>query len=119
MATIQAKWLSEEALQIAEKKRKERERRKENLYPAEWRVPKNSKRDKKAFLSEQCKKKKKKYIYIEREENNWVGKIRDLFQKTGDTKGTLYSKMSTIKDRNDKVLTEAEEIKKRQQEHTE
>ena len=62
-----------------------------------------SRRDKKAFLSEQCK---------EIEENNKMGKTRSLFKKTGDTKGTFHAKMSTIKDRNSKNLTESEDIKK-------
>ena len=69
-----------------------------------------ARRDKKSFLNEQCK---------EIEENNRMGKIRDLFKKIGDIKGTFHSKMSTIKDRNSKDLTEAENIKKRSQEYTE
>ena len=69
-----------------------------------------ARRDKKAFLSELCK---------EIEENNKMGKTRDLFKKTGDTKGTFHAKMGTIKDKNGKDLTEAEEIKKRWQEYTE
>ena len=67
-------------------------------------------RDKKVFLSDQCK---------EIEENNRMGKTRDLFKKTGDIKGTFHARIGTIKDRNGKDLTEAEEIKKRQQEYTE
>ena len=63
-----------------------------------------ARRDKKAFLSEQCK---------EIEENNRMGKTRDLFKKTGDTQGTFDAKMGTLKDRNSKDLTEAEAIKKR------
>ena len=66
--------------------------------------PKNSKRDKKAFLRGQCK---------EIEENNRMGKTRDLFKKIRDTKGTLHTKMGSIKDRNGMDLTEAEDIKKR------
>ena len=66
--------------------------------------------DKKAFLSDQCK---------EREENNRMGKTRDLFKKIRDTKGTFHAKMDTIKDRNGVDLTEAEDIKKRWQEYTE
>ena len=66
--------------------------------------------DKKAFLSDQCK---------EIEENNRMGKIRDLFKKTRDTKGTFQAKMGTIKDRNGMDLTEAEDIRKRWQEYTE
>ena len=69
-----------------------------------------ARRDKKAFLSNQCK---------EIEENNRVGMTRDLFKKIRDTKGTFHAKMGTIKDRNDMDLTEAEDIKKRWQEHTE
>ena len=69
-----------------------------------------SRRDKKAFLSDQCK---------EIEENNRMGKTRDLFKKIRDTKGTFHAKMGTIKDRSGMDLTEAEDIKKRWQEHTE
>ena len=69
-----------------------------------------ARREKKAFLSDQCK---------EIEENNRMGKTRDLFKKIRDTKGTFYAKMSTIKDRNGMDLTEAEDIKKRWQEYTE
>ena len=69
-----------------------------------------SRRDKKAFLSDQCK---------EIEENNRMGKTRDLFKKTRDTKGTFYAKMGSIKDRNGMDLTEAEDIKKRWQEYIE
>ena len=67
-------------------------------------------REKKAFLSDQCK---------EIEENNRMGKTRDLFKKISDTKGTIYAKMGTIKDRNGMDLTEAENVKKRWQEYTE
>ena len=67
-------------------------------------------RDKKAFLSDQCK---------ETEENNRMGKTRDLFKKSRDTKGTFHAKMGLIKDRNGRDLTEAEDIKKRWQEYTE
>ena len=69
-----------------------------------------ARRDKKAFFSDQCK---------EIEENNRMGKTRDLFKKIRDTKGTFHAKMGTIKDRNSRNLTEAEDIKKRQQEYTE
>ena len=69
-----------------------------------------ARRDKKAFLSDQCK---------EIEENNRMGKFRDLFKKIRDTKGTFHAKMGTIKDRNDMDLTEAEDIKKGWQEYTE
>ena len=68
-----------------------------------------ARRDKKAFLSDQCK---------EREENNRMGKTRDLFKKIRDTKGTFHAKMGSIKDRNGRALTEAEDIKKRWQEYT-
>ena len=67
-------------------------------------------RDKKAFLSDQCK---------EIEENNRMGKTRDLFKKIGDTKGTFHAKMDTVKNRNGMDLIEAEDIKKRWQEYTE
>ena len=70
-----------------------------------------ARRDKKVFLSHQCKKKI--------EENNRMGKTRDLFNKIKDTKGTFHAKMGTIKDRNGMDLTEAEDIKKRWQEYTE
>ena len=105
-----AKWLSEEALQIAVKRRKakskgEKERCKH--LNAEFQ---RARRDKKAFLSNQCK---------EIEENNRVGKTRDLFKKITDTKGTFHAMMGSIKDRNGMDLTEAEDIKKRWQEYTE
>ena len=95
-----AKWLSEEALQIAVKSKGE-----EEIYThlnAEFQ--RIARRDKKAFLSDQCK---------EIEENNKMGKTRDLFKKISDTKGTFHAKMSSIKDRNGMDLTEAEDIKKR------
>ena len=69
-----------------------------------------ARRDEKTFLSDQCK---------EREENNRMGKTRDLFKNIRDTKGTFYAKMGSIKDRNGRELTEAEDIKKRWQEYTE
>ena len=80
------------------------------MYPFECRVQRIARRDKKAFLSDQCK---------EREENNRMGKTRDLFKKIRDNKGTFYAKMGSIKDRNGRDLTEAEDIKKRWQEYTE
>ena len=92
-----------------EKKRSEKQRRKEKTLPFECRVPKNSRRDKKALLSDQCKE----------IENNRMGKARDLFKKIRDTKGTFHVKMGSIKDRNGMDLTEAEDIKKRWQEYTE
>ena len=94
-----------------EKKRSEKQRRKGKIFPFECRVPKNSKeRLKKAFLSDQCR---------EIEENNRMGKTRDLFKKIRDTKGKFHAKMGSIKDRNGRDLTEAEDIKKRWQEYTE
>ena len=90
-------------------RKEERQRRKGKIYPFECRVPKNS-RDKKAFLSDQCK---------EIEKNNRMGKTRDLFKKIKDTKEPLHAKMGSIKNRNGTDLTEAEDIKKRWQEYTE
>ena len=85
------KWLSGEALQIAEKKRSRRQRRKGKIYPFECRVPKNRIwTEKKAFLSDPCK---------EIEENSRMGKARDLFKKTGDTKGLFHASMGMINDR--------------------
>ena len=103
-----AKWLSEEALQIAVKRREvkskgEKERYK-NLNAEFQRI---ERRHKKAFLSDQCK---------EIEENNRMGKTRNLFKKIRDTKGIFHAKMGSIKDRNGMDLTEAEDIKKRWQE---
>ena len=83
-----------------EKKGSKKQRRKGKIYPFECRVPKNSKE--RAFLSDQCK---------EIEENNRMGKTRDLFKKIRDTKGTFHAEMGTIKDRNGMDLTEAEDIK--------
>ena len=100
-----AKWLFEEALQIAEKRReakgKEEKERYTHLNAEFQRI---ARRDKKAFLSDWCK---------EIEENNRMGKTRDLFKKIRDTKGTFHAKMGTIKDRNGMDLTEAEDINKR------
>ena len=93
-----------------EKKRSQKQRRKGKIYPFECRVSKNSKGDKKAFLSDQFK---------EVEENNRMGKTRDLFMSIRDTKGTFHAKMGSIKDKNGMNLTEAEDIKKRWQEYTE
>ena len=107
---IKAKWLSEEALQIAVKREAKGKREKErytHLYAEFQRI---ARRDKKAFFSDQCK---------EIEENNRIGKTRDLFKKIRDTKGTLHAKMGTIKDRNGMDLKEAEDIKKRWQEYRE
>ena len=99
--------MSEEALQIGEKRREVKgkgERERYIYLNAEFQ--RIERRDKKAFLSEQCK---------EIEENNRMGKIRDIFKKVRDTKGTFHAKMGTIKDRNDMELTGAEDIKKRWQ----
>ena len=106
-----ATWLSEESLQIAEKRREAKSDREEERYThlnAEFQ--RIARRDKKAFLSEQSK-------VIE--ENNRMGKTRDLFKKIRDTKGTFHAKMGSIKDTNGMDLTEAEDIKKRWQEYTE
>ena len=106
-----AKWLSEEALQIAVKRREAKSKGEKERYThlnAEFQ--RIARRDKKAFLSDQCK---------ETEENNRMGKTRDLFKKIQDTKGTFHAEMGSIKDRNGRDLTEAEDIKKRWQEYTE
>ena len=105
------KWLSEEALQIAEKRREAQgkgEQERHTHLNAEFQNI--ARRDKKAFLSDQCK---------EIEENNRMGKTRDLFKKIRDTKRTFHAKMGTIKDRSGMDLTEAEDIKKRWQQYTE
>ena len=106
-----AKWLSEEALQIAMKRREAKGKGEKGRYKhpnAEFQ--RIARRDKKAFLSGQCK---------EIEENKRMGKTRDIFKKMRDTKGIFHAKMGIIKDRNSKDLTEAEDIKKRWQEYTE
>ena len=106
-----AKWLSEEALQIAVKRREAKSKREKERYKhlnAEFQ--RIARRDKKAFFRDQCK---------EIEEKNRMGKTRDLFKKIRDTKGTSHAKMGSIKDRNGKDLTEAEDIKKRWQEYRE
>ena len=97
--------MSEEALQIAEERRKAKGKGKKERYThlnAEFQ--RTARRDKKAFLSDQCK---------EIKENNRMGKNRDIFKKIRDTKGTFHAKMSTTKDRTGMDLTEAEDIKKR------
>ena len=100
-----AKWLSEEALQIAEKRREVKsEGKKERYIHLNAEFQRRARRDKKAFLSDQCK---------EIEENNRMGKTSDLFKKIRDTKGTFCAKMDSIKDRNHMDLIEAEDIKKR------
>ena len=105
-----AKWLSEEALQIAVKRREAKSKGEKERYThlnAEFQ--RIARRDKKAF-SDQCK---------EIEENNRMGKTRDLFKKIRDTKGTFYAKMGSIKDRNGMDLTEADDINRRWEEYTE
>ena len=100
-----AKWLSGEALQIAVKRREAKSKGEKERYEhlnAEFQ--RIAKRDKKAFLSNQCE---------EIEENNRMGKTRDLFKKIRDTKGTFHAKVGSIKDRKDLDLTEAEDIQKR------
>ena len=100
-----AKWLSEEALQMAVKRRELKSKgEKEKYTHLNAKFQRIARRDKKAFLSDQCK---------EIEENNRMGKTRDLFKKIRDTKGTFYAKMGSIKDRNGRDLTEADDIKKR------
>ena len=99
-----------EALQIAEKRREAKGKREKERYTHLNAEFQRIARDKKAFLTDQCK---------EIEENNKMGKTRDLFKKIGDTKGTFHAKVGTIKDRNGMDITEAEDIKKRCQEYTE
>ena len=106
-----AQWLPGEALQIAVKRREAKSQGEKERYKhlnAEFQ--RIARRDNKAFFSNQCK---------EIEENNRMGKTRDLFKKIRDTKGTLHAKMGSMKDRNGLDLTEAEDIKKRGQEYTE
>ena len=105
MVFFEAKWFSKEALQIAEKRREEKGKGEKERYThlnAEFQ--RIARRDKKAFLSDQCK---------EIEGKIKLGKTKDLFKKIGDTKGNFHAKMDTIKDRNGMNLTEAEDIKKR------
>ena len=106
-----AKWLSEEALHIVVKRREEKRKAEKERYKhlnAEFQ--RIARRDMKAFLSDQCK---------EIEENNRMGKTRDLFKKIRDTRGTFHAKIGSIKNRNGMDLTEAEDIKQRWQEYTE
>ena len=106
-----AKWLSGEALQIAVKGREVKSQGEKGRYKyLNVEFQRISRRDKKAFLSDQCK---------EIEEKNRMGKTRDRFKKIRDTKGIFHAKMGSIKDRNGMDLTEAEDIKKRWQEYTE
>ena len=106
-----AKWLSEEALQIAVERREAKSKGEKERYThlnAEFQ--RRSRRDNKAFLSDQCK---------EIEDNNRMGKTRESFKKIRDTKGTFHAKMGLIKNRNGMDLTEIEDIKKRWQEYRE
>ena len=106
-----SKMAASEALQITVKRREAKnkgEKERDTHFNTEFQ--RIAKRDKKAFLSDQCK---------EIGENNRLGKTRDLFKKKRDTKGTFHAKMGTIKDRNGMDLTEAEDIKKRWQKYTE
>ena len=106
-----AKWLFEEALQIAVKRREAKNKGEKERYTyLNAKFQRTARRDKKAFLSNQCK---------EIEENNRMGKTRNHFKKIRDTKGTFYAKLGSIKDRNGMNLTEAKDTKKRWQEYTE
>ena len=105
-----AKWLSEEDLQIAEERREAKGKGEKQRYSHQnTEFQRIARRDKKAFLSDQCK---------QIEKNNRKGKTRDLFKKIRDTKGIFHAKMGTIKDRNSMDLTEAEDTKKRWQIYT-
>ena len=111
MKSNKAKWLSEEALQIAEEKREAKSKgEREGYTQLNAEFQKITKRGKKAFFNEQCK-------VIE--ENNRRGKTRDISKKIGNIKRAFHPKMGTIKDRNSKELKEAEEIKKRWKKYTE
>ena len=106
-----ATWLSATALQIALKRREAKSNREKERYThLNAELQRIARRNKKAFVSDQCK---------EIEENNRMGKTRDLFKKIRDNKGTFHAKMGLIKDRNGMDLIEAEDIKKRWQEYTE
>ena len=106
----EAKWLSEEALQIAVKRREAKSKgEKERYKQLNAEFQRIARRDKKAFLSDQHK---------EIEGSNRMGKTRDRFMKIRDTKGTFHAKMGSVKNRNGMDLTEAEDIKKRWQEYT-
>ena len=103
--------MSQDALQVAEKRREAKGKgEKERYTHLNAQLQRIARRDNKAFLSDQCK---------EIEENNRVGKTRALFKKIKDTKGTLHAKMGSIKNRNGMDITEAEDIKKRWQEYME
>ena len=106
-----AKWLSEEVLQIAVKRREVKSKGEKQRYThLNAELQRTARRYKRDFPSDQCK---------EIVENNRMGKTRDLFKKIRDAKGTFHAKMGSIKDRNGRDLTEAEDIKKRWQEYTE
>ena len=106
-----AKWLSGEALKTAVKRREAKSKgEKERYKHLNTELQRIVRREKKVFLRDQCK---------EIEENNRLGKTRDLFKKIRDSKGTFHAMMGSIKDRNGMDLTEAEDIKKRWQEYTE
>ena len=106
-----AKWLSNQDLKITEKRREAKGKgEKERYTHLNVEFQRIAKKDKKPFLSDQCK---------EIEENNRMGKTRDLFKKTRDAKGTFHAKMGSIKDRSGMDLTEAKDIKKRWQKYTE
>ena len=99
------KWLSKKTLQIAEKRKDVKGKgEKERYTPLSAEFQRISRRDKKAFLSDQCK---------EIEENSRMGMTRDIFEKIRDTKGIFHAKMGSVKDRNGRDLREAEDIKKR------
>ena len=105
------KWLSEEALQIAVKRRDKKSKEEKGRYThLNAEVQRIARRDKKTFLSDQCK---------EIEENSRMWKTGDLFKKIRDTKGTFHAKIASIKDRNGIGLTEAEDVRKRWQQDTE
>ena len=104
-----SKWLSEEALQKAEKRREVKGKERERYTYLNAEFERIARRDKKALLSDQCK---------EIEENNRMGKTRDFSKKIRDTKGKFHANMGSIKDRNGVDLTEAKDIKKRWQEYT-
>ena len=104
-----AKWLSEEALQVAEKREAKSKGERERYTQLNAEFQRIARKGKKAFLNEQFK---------EVVENNRMGKTGDFFKKIGEIKGTVHAKMGTIKDRDTKDLTEAEEIKKRWQKYT-
>ena len=106
-----SKWLSEKVLQIVKKRREVKSKgEKERYIKLNTDFQRTAQREKKAFFSEQC---------IKLEENNRMGKNRDLFKKIRDIEGKFHAKMGSIKDRNDMDLREAEDIKKRWQEYTE